>query len=676
MLKKQYKLIGRKQGIPFVICIVLFIGILFSTAGTAMIYSGSFNLNNFYDVGEVYDVLEYSRNSDGVNLDYSGTDNLYTITENGAAKIFSLDQMQRNWRYIYMEISDISAVKLYVKLNYYDNSGNLIYQKPGEFKEGLNLLDSDGAVYSMLSIQFFDQKGATFSIDKVQFRETIQTASKGELLCWWLGLFAAFLLTALLIYKIYNLQRKYIKWDWYRMVDGLQGLYLKIGRIAPIPFSESTGKNRGLIRSILFSVIFLYMQISYVTGRYESNQYYRYQMLICSAILIIIALSCKEKKLVRLNWRNRLVGAWITLWIIAVISDLLVDKRYAYTGYQMIFVVGFLFFMWGNMEYREQLVWDFIRAIEWTFLINVVFCYLFRPATADVRYCGGYYNPNMFGIFLLFVLVALIGKLEWCIQENRAKRKRLFLVGELAVAASLLWITQSTTEIGIAAIVTGIYGLYHILFRRHRQSVALVLCMFLVFAGSYGLSTWGIYNIPQKVDHEIHFEKDVYLATVSEDIFTMQVQAAGMEENRIITKLQSTSLESFTSGRSAYWKGYLRKMNLWGHENKAYLWGDNRLPHNGMIAIMYRYGIIAGVPYAVMLIYNLSYGIRSCKREENHNCSCYLLLVTVSGILLILDENMEIPFAWLCWFSMYLMMGYHFMQDNNDKKEMGLLEDV
>lgn len=152
--------------------------------------------------------------------------------------------------------------------------------------------------------------------------------------------------------------------------------------------------------------MFLITQASFIL-RFYSNKGYRYLALICVVLLILTALLCWEKKLHMLNWNNKLVTSWFILWIISMISDLIVEKRFAYMGYLMIFVMGFLFFMWGNMEHREWLLKDFIRGIRWSFLPNLLFCWLFRPVLPGYRYMGSWYSPGIFGLYILFVWICI-----------------------------------------------------------------------------------------------------------------------------------------------------------------------------------------------------------------------------------------------------------------------------
>lgn len=82
-----------------------------------------------------------------------------------------------------------------------------------------------------------------------------------------------------------------------------------------------------------------------------------------------------EKPLRRLYWKNKMVLCWFILWIMASVSDLFVYKDFHYTGYIMIFVIGFFAFVWGNMKHRTQVIWEMINAIRLSFLPACVFVY-------------------------------------------------------------------------------------------------------------------------------------------------------------------------------------------------------------------------------------------------------------------------------------------------------------
>ncbi len=162
---------------------------------------------------------------------------------------------------------------------------------------------------------------------------------------------------------------------------------------------------------------------------------------------------------------------------------------------------------------------------------------------------------------------------------------------------------------------------------------------------------------------EVKFEKDFYLDTITDHPFTMPVQAAEEgNENRLLYKLtHSTSLESLTTGRTVYWKAYLRELNLWGHKHMAHFLGANRMPHNGYLAMMYRYGIFAAVPYILMVLFNLWFAFRYFRRHLfGDEYAFFVLADMLCCFLLLFVENLELPFGWVCWYGMYVVMGIYF----------------
>ena len=169
---------------------------------------------------------------------------------------------------------------------------------------------------------------------------------------------------------------------------------------------------------------------------------------------------------------------------------------------------------------------------------------------------------------------------------------------------------------------------------------------------------------------EIKFSNDFYMDTATDHPFLLNVSAAEPgNNNRILYKLKtSVSLETLTSGRTLYWKAYLRDMNLFGHYYNATFWGGGHKPHNGYIAIMYRYGIFALVPYVMMILYNLIYAVRYFWENmyDDRKYAFFILANMLCCIWLLVMENLELPFGWICWYGMYLIMGVYF---DGGKKE-------
>ncbi len=634
------------------------IGICFAAAGAMMLISGSFHLDQFYDAGEVYDVAKVNIEINGnYDIKYDDSNRIYTIQSERAAKVFWISKGA--WKYVYMNCSKIDEDGLIARLVCYDADNMEVYQDNVTLLEGDNLIFVPDVKYSRLNLNFYEQPGKVFCIEKVQFRERFPIGSKNQLVQYFLMMLLLFLGGTGIVWIC--IRKKVGRFSWYAPVNGIQTIFLHIGKFGEKLNKYCSKKTADWIQRGIFCSILLYMQICYVL-KIPTFQSFRYYMMPCVMGIIIIAFLCWEKPLKRLNWNNGLVGSWFCLWILAAISDLIVEKRYMFIGYVMIFAFGFLFFMWGNMEGRERLLKNFIRGIEWSFLPNLMFCYLFRPYQPLYRYSGSTLGPGYFGMYLLFVWIAFLTELDFDIRKKSSLQKDVFCIFILGICANLLWRTQTMSAL-IPVILTAL--IFSFKLWRHRGKVRIfgfALYVFL-FGMGYLVDGYCIYHIPRQVNAEIRFEKDIYAEPVTDHPFTLTVQAEEVKPaNRILEKLQKiSSLEKLTTGRTLFWKAYLRELNLWGHKSNARFWGAAHMPHNGLLAIMYRYGIFSIVPYFGMLLYGFCYAWRYFKRHLSEDRYSYFVLAnTISCYLLILVENIELPFCWVWWYALYIVMGIYF----------------
>lgn len=654
------------------------VGVTFGLVLAFMVVSGSKSLNQFYDGGKVYDVLAAYRNGDAWGMTYDGNIGALQVTESKAAKICYLSDTEAEWDYSIFELSKLNKENIPCVFDYVDVDGESVYYQNVLLTEGENMIQTDGIAYAGVNIWFYDQVGTTVSFDKIQFREKMVNFELGK----FLGAFAAaFVLYAVITVLFCQLAKRYGKKknDWYYIIDFLQGFYILVGERMGRITQHISAKNRGRLRIGLFLFLIIYMQIVLDLHMYETNRYYKIQMLVCSVAVVAISALCREKELVRINWRNKLVGAWTTLWIMACVSDFFVEKRYSFSGYIMLFVIGFFCFMWNNMEQKETIIHEFIVAIIISFVITTIFCFMCRPWVEGTRYLGSYYRPGMYGMYILYVWIAILGHIDYIIHHNK-KLLPLILpeTAGLALAAMLLWKTQASSGVLPAALVAGIFVFKQLFFpgdRSVRKKAFMVIMTTIVIAVPVcEIGEWGLKNIPGIFDTEVYIEDDeVFTAAQIQTPFSpVTVYAAENEGkssgSRILKKLfEDNSLEAFTSARNFYWAGYLREMNLLGNENKVVLWGENRWPHSGFIAMMYRYGVFAVIPYTIMLFVNLLYAWKYMLRNGK-NYGFFIFAVMAAAFVLILMENLELPFLYLCWWSMYLMMGVYFEQEETEQR--------
>ena len=642
-------------------------GLLFGIAGSLMIISGAFCADRFYDAGKVYDVEENGRKSCwNDTIHYDETTQVLVVDTDTAVKNVYLFDKTGGWHDLCIRLSAMNGGELLTRLEFYDVNDAVTGSIDTVLAEGDNYIKTPADQFYRMDIVIEGQAGAAFRIDKLQFREKESLFSKSKFITYLLPLWAGFMLLTGILSICFK--KRFRKIPWYAPVEGLQKLFMYAGGNGEILHQRYSQKQKAQIRSGLFCNIFLITQIFFIFQRY-TNKGYRYLALICVVLLIRTALLCWEKKLHMLNWNNKLVTSWFLLWIISMLSDLIVEKRFAYMGYLMIFVMGFLFFMWGNMEHREWLLKDFIRGIRWSFLPNLLFCWLFRPVLPGYRYMGSWYSPGIFGLYILFVWIAFLAEMKFDYTEKPNIKHDLFYVCMLGICANMLWKTQSITSLLAAALAALIFSLKLWINRKKIRFFGIPMLLLVFFIG-FTVNNYSIYHIPRMLHTEIKFSNDFYMDTATDHPFLLNVSAAEPgNNNRILYKLKtSVSLETLTSGRTLYWKAYLRDMNLFGHYYNATFWGSGHKPHNGYITIMYRYGIFALVPYVMMILYNLIYAVRYFWENmyDDRKYAFFILADMLCCIWLLVMENLELPFGWICWYGMYLIMGVYF---DGGKKE-------
>lgn len=458
----------------------------------------------------------------------------------------------------------------------------------------------------------------------------------------------------------------------YDFIEKLQLCFIKVGNsIQPVICVWSNKAKNGMRIAILL-FLFLYMQIMSISNRYMNVNFFKYHMYVAVIALIFLSIFSLEKPLCKLNWNNRFVKLWFTFWILAVISEFIVPKRYAYQGIIMIFVMAFFFFVWNNMENREEIVMNFQKALELWFWINVPLCYLFRPFEETMRYTGMSKNPNIWAMYLVFVLAAFLNEAESSFRTNNGKKKIRGICSLAAVGMGLDFIIKTGSSSGLipAVLIIGLWGIRQLWWLRSFSRKWLKVCcltvgLFVVISGSR-INDWGLKTIANHTGSSIGSEEEEEFGSLENfrcHPFTLKAEASdGLKDNRVINKLfKSTSLEEFTTGRNLFWIGYLRETNLWGHEFAPLLWGAKRSAHNGVIAILYRYGILAVLPYILLIGYYMKYSLVYKRQSaKGTDISYFIKAISISVFILLMMENVEFPFYYHSWYAFYLVMGMYF----------------
>lgn len=657
--------------------IVIFLtGLIFSASVATMCISEKFNLNKFYDVGDICEVL-YS------NLLVSGTDWVYDanewrseISSENAAFSFGLMQPDCEWKYMKVQLGNMNVPEVKWHFYFYNSAYEVTGEQEVILTDGENLYELDAGKFSFVNITAEGQTGTKFCLERVNFYENEPVFEMGKYIAYMMLFLGIYFIVVFLLWKIFS--KKISGINVYAPVCLLEDCYIEIGKVLHkiMPFTFSMPENiLSRIRTILWLCMFIFMTVIDDTSNYKKVGY-NYLLIVCSFILLLLAAFMMKKPLRRLYWKNKMVLCWFILWIMASVSDLFVYKDFHYTGYIMIFVIGFFAFVWGNMKHRTQVIWEMINAIRLSFLLACVFCVLFRPLIDGIRYSGINNNPIPFAIYLNMVIISFCASL---LKRQKIKVKYYIwkeIVDIAAILAALYmeWRTQSTFSIILLPLVLLAFFVksihFDIRFKNRKFAGCLLLIVLLAFPVFLSVD-WSLRNVAVKYGTQIIFDNDLF-KDVAQNYYlpgTQVVYASGTEKSRIAEKLGSSkNLDQLTSGRTQYYKVYLRNMNLLGHSGSAYFYGAKHQAHNALIMIAYRYGVFVVIPYFMLMVYFFASAVKALWKNQEKIAFWFLFVISWCVGIMMMCDNVEQPFRWICWVVYFVGMGYFFSERSIDNE--------
>ncbi len=648
---------ARKKKPLFFIWVQL--GLIISFVLCSILMSGNSSIYLFYNVGDVYEI----------------SNNIYDMPNQPYGYGITIKDNKNQWNYFCVDIKNKDIVNWNIAYEKRENE-EVIKSRDYDVKlhSGMNLLDVPQNSFNMIKITIADENKPAYTIKNMQLRENKPT---------WNFLKAAMIFCMSFIIYTFGSgiillfwRRIGITFDLYTWVEMLQDIYIVFGRqlsriIRRFPMMTN---YRNVIRIVSFLMIFLYSFWVEASNLYFPR--FKYHVIIYSFLILIIALASIESDMKRKKWNKILSGSWLILWGMACVSDFLIPKEFRFVGYAMILVIGFYIFVWNNMKNASELLKDFSCAVHIFFVLMTIFCLLFRPETMGIRYTGFSKNPSVFALHLGTFWAVTVSELEFRIRRKHNFTKILPFILEACVIIVFIWKAQSACPLLCMLGIAFIWFIKTFYFARKEDiyknfRVVMISFMILLIPVYMGID-WGINNIPHKLGRTITFEGEESSARIE---YGMVVHASDLKEkferNRLVQKFSRNNLSGMLSGRDYYYRAFLRDMNLFGHKKRVRVWGYERLPHNAIIAIAHRYGVFASIPYIVMLITVISRTFKYSKRKSEYAAMPFY--VCLSTIVMSMVDNVELPFIWLPWFGLYLMMGVVFVKheeilSNVDKK--------
>ena len=310
----------------------LMTGIVIAIAGSLMWMSHSTDIGNLMDQQHIYD---FSKEQ---------------IQE--ASSIQKLSS-KKGWKYLCIKVETPTECRIAL----YDKHQNVLWEQQNTAAAGMNLFEiTYGDKFKYISVE---TSGAV--IDKMQLRMDTNLFQPFVFLAGCVLLFAGYLLISIpfLIRKKRSATEEQIG------VVLLQKLYGDVGNAAgKWVYARTAGRGVRICRAVCFAALFLQGMVPEV-GRFRG-------LLVC-LLLFVITLLTWERELRPVEWNRTVAFAFVLFCSYLCVSDFMVSKSLKFIGYVLLFAFGFFYFVWNQMEHRQEMLFDMLCGFAFAVLIIMAF---------------------------------------------------------------------------------------------------------------------------------------------------------------------------------------------------------------------------------------------------------------------------------------------------------------
>lgn len=591
---------------------------------------------------QVLDLNYWQLSKSNSSIQYDKAADQYEILKDTASISLKINKTDKCWNYLSVNIGSMSCPVLEGSLVFYNEEKNSIAEQRMELKQGHSLLALENVKFTSLKFVTEGHRGDVISDVTIQLRESVEFFSGKRYLMYTVICFGAYMICILGVYVISKRIKRADSSEKMSILSVLQDKYgVYVDLIGEKGAGHLSGQWRRIIRTVLMVCLIGYLIIISNYGEKYVQDYYDIHMVVILLVFFLFISLCREKKLQAVRWNQRLFFSWWVTAVLMIGSDFLITKERMWTGVFILLLFGMFYFVWGNMEYPEQLMQELCMAWNIVFWIGILYCFLFRKIEAGYIYSGFFAESNTFALFLVIVVEIGIARV--------LDRKWAALSGiEIGIAVFMIWKTQELFAFSVVMIsmavglILAIRNLYKDSNERTgRQYLAALLCM--IFAGIFISQIY--IRLRQPLISDVVFAQDVHKEAEAENLLVL---------------VQENHWKYFLYTKLMIWKQYIRGLNLYGHAANAVYNGKKVLPYNGFLLLAYRYGIVTVIPYTVMIVE----AFRVCvKKIREKQAGYYVCLFSGMGyVLLTTIQNVEVPYVGLNWLWMALMLGYCFKE--------------
>lgn len=648
------------------IVLILLTGLLTCLMASMLYLGGGLNLKCFLGAEKIYDFPKQDLTKDSKGWQYHEDTGGYSIVKANAVNKYRVDRKAGNWKCLSITIDQMTVPSLQASLEYYDKELELLAEQPISLSLGENIIFMDEDIkVSYLGIRIRDSKGIFFSIQSMQARSEVNGFTPERFAKAMAVSGSVFLL---LFAAVMFWQKKRGRGEKKEhtgnpaFLSVLQNLFCIPGNFlgAWVKAGETKKQREWLLGSSFFLLI-LWILICNVTG-FGEEETYRYFALVCVVLLVLTALLMWEKPFTEINWRNPLALSWCGLWILVILSDIFVDAGNKFFGYIMLFAGGFFLFSWNQTENPRKVLQLMMRALEADFVLAVIFCMLFRQKKTSVYYNGIFQTSEEMAMYALLMFGIFFVEFADIFRKKGSLKAWLFFGSGIAVSLYLVLCSGGVTAsiaLAVTAAAVLVIKIWHLLRRQKgmakfsgKQAARLLLTAAAAFLVTTAVHA-AIQNLPGILGTEMQIEDEQLISRLStEELALYQLLLPEELENAVSRDTLEIGL---------YQKSYARMIGLVGNIEQIYVYRKPVSAYNGYLAVMYRYGIYAVLPFLLYQIYAVGAAAENCRREDRKE-HLWILVVDIVYIVCCIGGNAQIvwssPLAW-CFF---LINGYSFFR--------------
>lgn len=395
------------------------------------------------------------------------------------------------------------------------------------------------------------------------------------------------------------------------MTDIIQNCFISIlNRIYKV-----TGRINEKTRELIVQILYIGIFGMYIAFRAKifKHAFYRELLhdastryIVCTVVLLIIAVLTINKPLHKVNWRPAILYSQMLTGLGIVIISFIhpVGAGYRLLGIQLLLVFPCCYFIWNNRGDYRNLIRPVINAV---IIIGIIFYagsflmafrgrLMFDPGT--YRLAGVMPNSNSFSLIgLQLVLCGL-----YLLAVEGGKRTITCFAG-IITGMGLGIVVEGQMRIAILAIGLCSFFTFYYCVRFFRQKATKVMLIhfvvYILLAGSMIQLTAIMPDINQQAINR----KNGITEVVQEEPAAEQPETEPDEPDVTdrIKKTEGEDLNTYTSGRILIWQNYYNALNLIGNNFDEYdpvmFTGREDLPyaHNIFLEIAYRCGVPVGL---------------------------------------------------------------------------------